>query len=84
MYYALRKSITGDLQNIVFGITDNLPIYEDDPLLFKRLTTYTSMATLNLAIISKEQISTLDPSTYNFSIATINTQLGHLFVLAST
>lgn len=84
MYYALRKSISGDLQNIVFGSVDNLPAHEDGPLLFKQLTTYTSMATLNLTIISLNQISSLDPAKYDYNIPNINTHLGHLFVLAST
>lgn len=76
MYYMLRKSISGALENLVFGLLDNLPRHEDGPLLFKRLTTYTSMAMLNLAIVSLNQINALDPFKFDYNVPKVNMQLG--------
>lgn len=84
LYQCLKRSITGDLRATVFDQTDNLPATEDGPTLFKKLTTFTMVASTQLSMLSFKHILEFDPSAHAFNIPTINTKLIHLFVLATT
>ena len=84
MYKCLKNSITGDLKSTVFSQQNNLPPHEDGPSLFKRLTPFTTASSLQLAMTSFNNIISYDPSTQKFHIPAINTDIGHLFMLAST
>ena len=82
MYHTLRKSITIDPSlSSTFG---NLPAHEDGPSLFKELTGFTVVVSLQLPIVSQHQLLEFDPAAYKFHLSDINTKLSHLFVLAST
>jgi hypothetical protein len=52
MYKCLKSSITGDLRATVFDQVGNLPIHEDGPTLFKKLTDFTMAASLQLSMLS--------------------------------
>jgi hypothetical protein len=84
LYKCLKSSITGDLRATVFDQTDNLPTTEDGLALFKKLTTFTMVASTQLSMLSFKNILEFDPSEHAFNIPTINTKLIHLFVLATT
>ena len=84
MYRCLKASITGDLKTTVFDQIDNLPTHEDGPSLFKLLTSFTTISSLQLSMLAFRQILDFDPAEHNFKIATVNTKLNHLFVLATT
>ena len=84
MYKCLKASITGDLKATLFDQLGNLPAFEDGPTLFKRLTTFTMAASLELSMMAFKDILEFDPSTYKFNVPSINTKLAHLFVLATT
>ena len=77
-------SITGDLKTTVFDQIDNLPTNEDGPSLFKLLTSFTTISSLQLSMLAFRQILDFDPAAHEFKIATVNTKLNHLFVLATT
>jgi hypothetical protein len=74
MYKCVKSSITGN----------NLLTTEDGPTLFKKLTAFTMVASLQLSMLSLKIILEIDPAVHKFHIPTINTKLNHLFVLATT
>ena len=84
MYRCLKASITGDLKTTVFDQIDNLPTHEDGSSLFKLLTSFTTISSLQLSMLAFRQILDFNPAEHEFKIATINTKLNHLFVLATT
>jgi hypothetical protein len=84
LYSCLKKSITGDLRATIFDQEGNLPQREDGPTLFKMLTTFTMVASVQLSMLSFNKILSMDPAVYAFNIPKINTKLNHLFVLATT
>ena len=84
MYRCIKASITGDLKTTVFDQIDNRPTNEDGPSLFKLLTSFTTISSLQLSMLAFRQILDFDPAVHEFKIATINTKLNHLFVLATT
>ena len=84
MYRCIKASITGDLKTTVFDQIDNLPTNEDGPSLFKLLTSFTTISSLQLSMLAFRQILDFDPAAHEFKIATVNTKLNHLFVLATT
>jgi hypothetical protein len=79
-----KGSVTSDLRATIFDQAGNLPIAEDGPTLFKKLTTFTMVASLQLSMISFKNILDFDPADHKFNIPTINTKINHLFVLATT
>jgi hypothetical protein len=84
LYKCLKSSISGDLRATIFDQVGNLPITDDGPTLFKKLTTFTMVASLQLSMISFKNILQFEPVEHKFNIPTINTKLNHLFVLATT
>jgi hypothetical protein len=84
LYKCLKSSISGDLRATIFDQVGNLPITDDGPTLFKKLTTFTMVASLQLSMISFKNILQFEPVDHKFNIPTINTKLNHLFVLATT
>lgn len=84
LYRALKQSIDGDLKSTLFQQIGNLPSTEDGVALFFRLTQLTVTSSLQLSMISLQSILTFAPADYNFNVSSINTQLNHLFVLATT
>jgi hypothetical protein len=69
LYKCLKSSITGDLCATVFDQTDNLlPTTEDGPALFKKLTTFTMVASTQLSMLSFKSILEFDPSEHAFNI----------------
>jgi hypothetical protein len=84
MYKCVKSSITGDLRATIFDQADNLTTTEDGPTLFKKLITFTMVASLQLSMLSFKMILEFDPAVYKFHIPTINTKLNHLFILGTT
>jgi hypothetical protein len=84
MYECLKKSITGDLRATLFEQASNLPAYADGPSFFKLMLSLTTVSSLQLSIISFNQILQFDPAIHHFNVPTINTKLSHLFTLAMT
>ena len=84
MFKCVKSSIKGDIRNTIFNQTANLPEHEDGVALFWKLTTFTTVASIQLSLISLESILNFNPHTYKFQIPTINTTLLNLFSLATT
>jgi len=84
MYKCISGSISDDIKTTVFSQVENVPTHEDGISLFKLLTTFTSIATVQVSIMSLQNILDFDPSEHKFKILDINTQLTNLFVLATT
>jgi hypothetical protein len=75
MHKCLKSSITGDLHATIFDQTGNLPGNEDGPTLFKKLTTFTMVASLQQSMLSFKNILEFDPTEHTFNIPMINTKL---------
>ena len=84
MFHCIISSIKGDFKDTIFTQFENLPAHEDGIFLFKQLTTFTTVASLQLSMISYQNILIFDPSEYKFNIPLLNGKLIHLFVLATT
>ena len=56
MFHCIKSSIKGDLKNNLFTQFENLPAHEDGISLFKQLTTFTAVASLQLSMISFQNI----------------------------
>ena len=84
MYRCIKQSIEGDLRTTLLLQVSNLPLSEDGVALFYRLTKFTIVASGQLSINSFKQILEFQPADHAYNIATINTQLLHLFFLATT
>jgi hypothetical protein len=84
LYECLKKSITGDLRATLFDQASNLPVHPDGPTFFKSMLSFTNVSSLQLSIISFNQILQFDPALCKFAIPTVNTKLNQLFLLATT
>jgi hypothetical protein len=84
MYECLKKSLTGDLCDTLFEQASNVPAHADGPSFFKLMLSLTIVSSLQLSIISFNQILQFDPAIHHFNVPTINTKLSHLFTLATT
>ena len=82
LYAMISKSITRTICNTTFEKAQNLPNNEDGVALFNPFMPFTVNASLQLSILSYNQITSLLPSTYVYIIPTINTKLTRLFLIA--
>jgi hypothetical protein len=84
MYECLKKSVTGNLRSTLFGQASNLMTNADGPIFFKLMLSFTTVSSLQLSILSFNQILQFDPAIVNFNIPAVNTKLTNLFTLATT
>ena len=84
MFECISSSIEGDVRNNIFNQVTNIPEHEDGIALFKKFTTFTTIASVQLSLISLENILSFNPFDCKFHIPTINTKLINLFSLATT
>ena len=77
-YNCVKTSIRGDIEDTIFSQFDNLPMAEDGNDLFKKITTFTTVSSLQLSMLSFNDITNFE---YNTPV--INSKLIHLFVLAT-
>ena len=84
MYNCVKSSIAGDIKDTIFTQFDNMPDNEDGVALFKQLTTLTTISSLQLSLLSFNNILNFNPVDHGFNIPILNSKLFHLFVLATT
>ena len=84
LYTCVKNSIEGTLQTTMFDQGGNLLETQDGCSLLIRLLGFTTASSLQLSIDSLGRLQTFDPTSCNFDIGKINTQMLHLFVLATT
>ena len=84
MFKWIKLSIKGDFRDTIFTQFGNLPAQEDGIGLFKQLTTFTTVASLQFSMISFQNILNFSPSLHDFCILKMNSKLIHLFILATT
>lgn len=84
MFQCIKLSIKGSVRDMIFAQVNNLSENADGPSLFKMLTTFTSIASVQLSLMSLNSILEFNPLNLKFNIPRINTKLSHLFVLATT
>ena len=84
LYRCIEASISGDVRTTIFTQSENIPEHEDGVSLFKQVTLYTAVSSIQLSNLSLQQILDFNPAELQFAIPSINTQLINLFVLATT
>ena len=84
MFKCIKGSITGTIKANIFCHSGNLPSNTDGVELFKKLTTFTTVASLQLSLLSLNNILSFNPLDLKFDIPKINIRLNQLFVLATT
>ena len=84
MFQCIKSSIKENVRETIFTQAGNLPTNTDEIALFKKLTTFTSIASLQLSLLSFNSILEYNPLDFDFDIPKINTKLNYLFVLATT
>jgi len=82
IYSCIKNSIKGDLKDTIFTQFDNIPDYDDGDNIFKRLTTFTTVSSLQLTVLSYINILNFTTSDHQLDIPTINSKVIHLFVLS--
>jgi hypothetical protein len=56
----------------------------DGPCFFKKMLSFTTVSSLQLSMMSFNQILQFDPALHQFSVPTINITLNHLYFLSTT
>ena len=84
MFNCVKGSIKGALKDTIFTQFGNMPTHSDGTALFKTLTGFTTVASLQLSMLSFQNILEFNPFDWDFNIPTINGKLIHLFTLATT
>ena len=90
MYHCIKASIKGSVRDTIFFQASVIPAHPDGVALFKKLTDFTTVASvqlslsLSLSLLSINAITSFNPFDHAFDIPAINTKLTHLFVLATT
>ena len=84
MYNCVKSSITGDIKDTIFSQFDNIPKTEYSKGLFKNLTTFTTVSSLQLSMLSLNNIVNFNPADYVYNVPVINSKFIHLFVLITT
>ena len=84
MVKCIKSSIRGDIRDTIFTQSANIPSDDDGIALFNKLTTFTTIASYQLSLLSFDNILSFNPFDHDFNIPTINTELINLFTLATT
>ena len=84
MFQCVKNFIKGSIRNKIFTQLGNIPTHADRITLFKKLTTFTTVASLQLSLLSFNSILEFNPFDHAFDVPTINTKLINLFTLATT
>ena len=84
MFKCIKSSIKGALKDTIFTQIGNMPTHSDGNTLFKTLTSFTTVASLQLSMLSFQNILDFNPFDWEFNIPVINGKLIHLFTLATT
>lgn len=84
MFSCIKLSIDGDVKSTIFSQYGNLPEHDDGNALFKMITTFTAVSSLQLSMLSFNNILTFNPHEFDYNIPVINSKLIHYFVLSTT
>ena len=84
MFQCIKSSIRGSIWDTIFTQSGNIPMHADGNTLFKKLTTFTTVASLQLLLLSFNSILEFNHFDHAFNVPTINTKLMNLFTLAAT
>ena len=83
MFQCIKISIKGSIRDTIFTQSGNIPTYADEIILFKKLTTFTTVALLQMSLLSFNSILEFNPLYHAFDVPTINTKLMNLFTLST-
>ena len=84
IFTCIKSSIKCDIKDTIFTQFGNIPTHTDGITLFKKLTTLTTVSSLQLSMISFQYTLGFSTFDHGFNIPAINSKLMHLFDLAKT
>jgi len=84
MYPYIKNFAKGDLKDTIFTQFNSIPDKDNGDTLLKKLTTFTTIALLQLSMLSLTKILNFTPSDHQFNIPAINSKLINLFILSTT
>ena len=84
MFSCIKSSIKGTLKDTIFNQIGNIPKHTDGVSLFKQITSFSTVASIQLSMLSFQNILNFDVAEHNFDIPTINSKLCNLFTLATS
>jgi len=84
LFKCLESSVAGDLTSTIFTQSGNLPEDEDGIKLFILITSFTTVASIQLSMVSFNNILNFNLTPHKFSIPTINSKLVNFFTIATT
>ena len=84
LYQCLEASISGSTKTTKFNKMDKLKEHKDGIGLFKVITKFTKVSSVQLSKLSLQQIHKFNTPELNFNIPEVNTKLVNVFVLATT
>ena len=84
MFSCIKLSIKGNIKDTIFTQFGNLPTHEDGIALFKKIATFTTVTSLQLSMLSFNNILNFNPFDYKFNTHVIHRKIIHLFILATT
>ena len=84
IFTCIKSSIKGTLKDTIFNRIGNIPTHNDGVALFKQITSFSTVASVQLSMLSFQNILNFDVTEHNFDIPTINSKLCSLFTLATS
>ena len=84
MFMCIKSSIKGTLKDTIFNQFGNILTHTDGVSLFKQITSFSTVASIQLSMLSFQNILNFDVAAYDYSIPTINSKLCNLFTLATS
>ena len=84
IFTCIKSSIKGTLKDTIFNRIGNIPTHNDGVALFKQITSFSTVASVQLSMLSFQHILNFDITEHNFDIPTINSKPCNLFTLATS
>ena len=84
VFTCIKSSIKWTLKEIIFNQIGNISTHTNSVSLFKQITSFRTVASMQLSMLSIQNILNFDVTEHNFDIPTINSKLCNLFTLATS
>lgn len=84
MFQYIKSSISGNIKDTIFSQHSNIPTTNDGIELFNLITTFSTVASMQLINISFLNITNFSPMDYTCNTPLVNKKIINLFILATT
>ena len=83
MIQCIKSSIKRSIWDTIFTQSSNIPTHADGITLFKKITNFITVASLQLSLLYFNSNLEFNPFDHAFNVPTVNTKLINLFTLAA-